>query len=218
MNTKEIYIVGAGSVGGHVALNIEEYTKNYTIAGFFDDDPAKIGTRQFGFEVIGKVDEVLNLHNADVVIGIAFPNIKRKILGRLSANHSLQFPSLIHERAWISQGVSIGKGCIIYPGTTINFGSEIEDFVVLNANCSLGHHTRVGAYSSFAPDVSTGGHTTFGEGVDAGIGASTIQNMVIGAGSVVGGQSMIINNVSPGAIVAGVPARTLNEDEMSPTS
>jgi len=54
--------------------------------------------------------------------------------------------------------------------------------------------------------------------VDVGIGASTIQNMVIGAGSVVGGQSMIINNVSPGAIVAGVPARTLNEDEMSPTS
>jgi len=211
MNSKKLYIIGAGSVGGHVALNIKEYAKNYTIAGFFDDDSAKIGTRPFGSEVIGKIDEALNLHNAGLVIGIAFPNVKRKILERLSANNSLRYPTLIHERAWVSREVSMGKGCIIYPGTTINFGSEIEDFVVLNANCSLGHNTRVGAYSSVAPGVSTGGHTTFEKGVDVGIGASTIQNMAIGAGSVVGGQSMIVKNVNAGSTVAGVPAQSLRE-------
>lgn len=208
---KELYIIGAGGIGGHVALNIEEYSNEYSIAGFFDDDPAKVGTLQFGSEVIGEVDLVSNIKNAEVVIGIAFPRIKQKIIDKLSVNPTIQYPSFIHKCAWISREVSIGKGCIIYPGTTINFGSEIDNFVVLNANCSLGHHTKVGAYSSLAPGVNTGGHTTFEECVDVGIGVSTIQDMIIGEGSVIGGQSMITKHIKPGSTVAGVPAKILDQ-------
>lgn len=213
MKTKELYIIGAGSVGGHIALNIEDYNKEYHIVGFLDDDPGKIGTRQFGFDVVGKVDEALYMDNVAIVIGIAFPIIKQKIIEKLSFNPSLHFPTLIHDRAWISRDVSIGEGCIIYPGTTINYGSVIKDFVVLNANCSLGHHTKVGKYSSFAPGVCTGGHTIVKNGVDVGIGASTIQNMIIGTGSIIGGQSMIIKHVSSGSTVAGVPAKKLHQAE-----
>ncbi|MDR8390266.1 acetyltransferase [Aliifodinibius sp. S!AR15-10] len=207
---KKLYIVGAGSVGGHVALNIEEYSEEYEVEGFFDDDQEKIGTKQFGFPVLGSTDEVLKLTNASVVIGIAFPKIKRKILKKISKNYSLHFPSLVHSRAWISNEVSIGKGCIIYPGTTINFRSEIENFVVINVNCSLGHHTRVGAYSSFAPGVNTGGHTTIEEAVDIGIGVSTIQDVRIGKDSTIGGQSMVIHDVEPGSTVVGVPAKLIS--------
>ena len=205
----DLYIVGAGSVGGHVALNVQQYSSDYRVAGFFDDDQQKIGTKQFGVDVLGSVNEVLQKDQAHVVIGIAFPKIKRRILQQLSANNTLHYPTLVHERAWISSGVTIGKGSIIYPGTTINFGSEIHDFVVLNANCSLGHHTRVGAYSSFAPGVNTGGHTTIEDEVEMGIGACTLQDVQVGASSIVGGQSMIIKNVKPGATVAGVPAKVL---------
>lgn len=214
MSKAPIYIVGAGSVGTHVALNIVEYA-DYEIAGFFDDDENKTGTDFYGLKVLGKVEEVLNLKDASVIIGIAFPQIKKAIIERLSANPSLHFPTLIHERAWISKQVVIGKGCIIYPGTTINFGSCIGDFAVLNANCSVGHHTTIGAYTSFAPGVKTGGHTTFHEGVDVGIGAATIQNVIVGAGSVVGGQSMVINTVPAGATVAGIPARVLQSHALS---
>lgn len=208
---KELFIVGAGSVGGHVALNIEEYSEEYTILGFFDDDPAKVRTRQFGFDVIGPVETLLHVKNAEVVIGIAFPGVKQTIIERLSVNSTIKFPSLIHKNAWISRDVSIGQGCIIYPGTTINFGSKIDDFVVLNANCALGHHTHIGAYSSLAPGVNTGGHTTFEEGVDVGIGVSTLQDMVIGAGSIIGGQSVITRHVESGSTVVGVPARALHK-------
>ena len=209
MSKKPLYIIGAGSVGRHVALNIEEYTQEYAVAGFFDDDSAKAGTTQFGVEVIGPIDEALKLKHAAIVIGIAFPAIKQKIINRLVANNTLAFPTLIHERAWISRDVLVGKGCIIYPGSTINFGSRIEDFVVLNMNCSLGHHTTVGTYSSFAPGVNTGGHTIFHDRVDVGIGASTIQGITVGTGSVIGGQSMVVQHVDAETTVAGVPAKEL---------
>lgn len=160
---KAMYIIGAGSVGGHIALNIDEYSEKYHIRGFLDDDPRKIGTKQFGFEVIGKIDRALKFNDAAIVVGIAFPKVKRTLLKKLSSNSSLSYPTLVHERAWISKDVDMGKGCIIYPGTTINFRSAIQDFAVINANCSLGHHTTVGKYSSFAPGVNTGGHTVVGE-------------------------------------------------------
>jgi len=207
---KKLYIVGAGSVGGHLALNVGEYSEEYRVEGFFDDDPEKIGTQQFGVEVLGPVDDALALDNAAVAIGIAFPGIKRTIVKKLSGNGSIGYPGFIHNRAWISKGVTVGRGCIIYPGTTINFGSEIGDFVVMNVNCSLGHHTEVGKFSSFAPGVKTGGHTVIAEEVEMGIGASTLQDIRIGNGGIVGGNSMVIRDVEPGTTVAGVPAKILS--------
>jgi|SRR5699024_7028413 len=209
--SKSLFIVGAGSVGGHIALNIEEYTNSYEIIKFLDDDPNKIGTRQFGFEVIGPVDKALNLERTAVVVGIAFPKVKKELLQLLSLNQSLHYPTLVHQQAWVSNGAKLGKGCIIYPGTTINFESHLEDFVVINANCSLGHHTTVGQYSSFAPGVTTGGHTIIEKEVDMGIGSSTLQNIRIGKNSKIGGQAMVINPVETETVVAGVPAKLVNQ-------
>lgn len=206
---KKLYIVGAGSVGGHIAWNIASYGNEYEIGGFFDDDPDKIGMEMFGYQVLGPVDDLLHVKHASAVFGIAFPKVKKLIVEKLIKNKSLSFPSLVHEKAWISKGVTIGKGSVIYPGTSVNYGSIIGDFVVLNMNCALGHHTIVGDFSSFAPGVNTGGHTVIEEEVDMGIGSSTIQKRRIGEGSVVGGQSMVVKDVAPGIRVAGVPAKPL---------
>lgn len=207
---KKLYIIGAGSVGGHVALNIDQYTEDYQIVGFLDDDADKRKTELFGYKVLGTVKEAIELRNVGVVLGIAFPHIKKYILNSLSTNTTLIFPTLIHERAWVSKDVKIGKGSIIYPGTSINYGSDIGDFVVNNMNCALGHHTTIGGFSSLAPGVNTGGHTTIGEAVDIGIGASTLQNVHIGADSIIGGQSMVIRDVAPHTTVVGVPAKIIS--------
>lgn len=207
---QKLYIIGAGSVGGHVAINIDDYPGNYEIIGFFDDDPEKIGTKQFGYPVLGPVEKALDLKNDSVVIGIAFPKIKKQITELLSKNSSLTYPSLVHRFAWISKGVSTGNGSVIYPGTVVNYGSEIGNFVVMNMNCALGHHTHIGDFSSLAPGVNTGGHTIIGECTEIGIGASTLQEINIGENSTVGGQSMVIENVDPKSIVAGVPAKVID--------
>ncbi len=207
---KKLFIIGAGSVGGHIAYNITEYSDEFVIAGFFDDDLQKVGTSQFGVKILGTVDEVLKLKDAHIVIGISFPKIKQKIIKLLSSNSTLKFPTLVHSRAWISNGVSLGKGSIIYPGTAINYGSNIDDFVCINMNCSLGHHTKVGRYVSLAPGVNTGGYTTVEDGVEIGIGTSTLQKVCIGRESIIGGQTMVIEDITAGATAVGVPAKTIS--------
>ena len=206
---KKLYIIGAGSVGGHVALNLTEYSKDFQLEGFFDDDPEKVGTEQYGYPVIGTISDANKLQDVALVIGIAFPKIKSGVIEKLSINNSVEFPSLIHHKAWVSNDVEIGKGVVIYPGATINYGSVIGDFVVLNMNCALGHHTKIGNYSSFAPGVKTGGHTTVEKLVDVGIGVSTLQNITIGSHSTIGGQAMVIEDIPPKSTAVGIPARVI---------
>ena len=194
-------------MGGHIALNISDYGNKFEVAGLLDDDPDKIGKELFGYPVVGPIDEALNFKDVNIVVGISFPEIKRQVIHKLIKNQSLAFPTLLHRNAWISEGVSVGLGSVIYPGNCINYGSEIGDFVVMNMNCSLGHHTKIGSFTSLAPGVNTGGHTQIGQGVDVGIGVSTIQNVKIGDQSVIGGQSMVIREVMPESTVMGIPAR-----------
>jgi sugar O-acyltransferase (sialic acid O-acetyltransferase NeuD family) len=206
MIKNDLYIIGAGSVGGHLAANLEQYTLSHDLKGFFDDDPEKHGCSYFGVPVVGPVDDALHLKSVHIAIGIAFPNAKKAILEKLAVNNTLNYPNFIHPSSWISNHVTFGQGIIIYPGTSINYGSSIGDFAVFNMNCALGHHTKVGNCVSFAPGVNTGGHTAIGDEVEMGIGCSTLQGIHIGDRAIIGGQCMVTKDTPSDCIAKGVPA------------
>lgn len=203
---KDLIIIGAGSVGGHVAMNAEAYGISERIIGFLDDNPQKLNTDFCGYSVISDLSWLEGKSELSIVLGVAFPKIKRQIFDKFLEASSFICPTLIHPRAWISEGCKIGPGSIIYPNTSVNYGSEVGKFCVVNMNCALGHHAKIGDFSSLAPGVNLGGHTTLDEQVDMGIGSSTLQNVHIGAKSVIGGQSMIIDSISSSSKVMGVPA------------
>lgn len=206
---KNLIIIGAGSVGGHLATNLAAYSGEYQLLGFLDDKEEKIGASFCGYPVLGPVSDVSNYQSAAVFIGIAFPRIKHKVYQRIRQNDGLEFPSFISPRAWVSPDIKIGDGTIIYPGCSINYGSKIGRFIVMNMNCAIGHDSRLNDFCSLAPGVNLGGHTHLASGVDMGIGAATKQSVRIGANTVVGGQSMVIADVEKDLVIAGVPAKTL---------
>lgn len=207
---RNLYIIGAGSVGGHIASNPDLYKLTYDAIYFLDDDPQKIGTTFVGCEVRAATDFLLKVsEKTDVVIGIAFPKIKESIVKKLKQNPLIYFPTLIADNAWLSKGVEVGEGCIIYPHCSINYGSILKDFVVMNMNCVLGHHAFIDSYSSLAPGVNFGGHTHLGIGVDMGIGSSTLQGISIGDYSFVGGQAMVTKSFPMNSKIVGVPGKSI---------
>ena len=208
---KQLFIIGAGSVGGHIALNLEEYgLLEYNSIAFLDDNPKKHSQTAFGFPVLGNVNQISTIEKEiDIVIGIAFPTQKIPIVEKLTQNVNITFLKLIARSAWISKSVEVGQGSIIYPGTSINYSCKIGSFVVLNMNCAIGHDCKIGDYTSLAPGVNLSGHTRIGKYVDVGIGASTIQDIIIGDNCVIGGQSMIISNIPSDSKIVGVPGRSI---------
>ncbi|HMP73248.1 MAG TPA: NeuD/PglB/VioB family sugar acetyltransferase [Kiritimatiellia bacterium] len=203
---QDLYIIGAGSVGCHLAWNLEAYTSQYRLAGFLDDDPAKHGSLIANTPVLGPVEQILELRDVAVALGIAFPSPKRKILERLRENPSLTFPSFISPRTWMSNHVTTGQGVLVYPGASINYGSHLGDFVVINMNCAIGHDCRIGALTSLAPGVNLAGHTRIGEAVEMGIGSATRQNVRIGDRSIIGGNAMVLSDLPHDVLACGLPA------------
>ncbi len=207
---KKLLIIGAGSVGKFIAYNINQFTESFEIIGFLDDDKSKHNTVIAGFPVLGPVDKVQDYSGKGIAIvwGIAFPSVKKKLFDKYQ-DLSFDFPNFISKDAWVSEAVSFGKGCIVYPGTAINYETIIDDFVVINMNCSLGHNCIINSFASLAPGVNLGGNTKIGNCVEMGIGSSTVQGIVIEENAVVGGQAMVIVNVNYGEMVVGIPAKSI---------
>jgi sugar O-acyltransferase (sialic acid O-acetyltransferase NeuD family) len=207
---KNLLIIGAGSVGKFIAYNINQFTQSFEIIGFLDDDVSKHNTIIAGFPVLGSVNKLDDFSGKDIAIvwGIAFPSVKKKLFEQYQ-HLSFEFPHFIAKNAWISEAVTFGKGCIIYPGTAINYETAIDDFVVINMNCSLGHNCSIQSFSSLAPGVNLGGNTSVGSCVEMGIGSSTIQSIIIGDNATVGGQAMVVSNVGTSDVVVGIPAKTI---------
>lgn len=204
---KDLIIIGCGNVGGFVAYNIADIGE-YNILGFLDDDQGKHGAIIYGSKVLGSIDQIEKYLNntPDVILAISSPSAKATIVQRLSA-YDLCFPNLIFATSWLSKKVKIGRGVIIYPGTSINYETNIDDFVVINMNCSIGHNCTLGKFATLSPGVNLGGFTLLEQEVFMGIGAATRQNIRVGARSVVGGQAMVTKEIPANSVVAGVPAR-----------
>ena len=207
---KKLIIVGAGSVGKFIAYNIENFTQKFEIIGFLDDDNTKHNTQIARVPVLGKVNKVYEYSNKNyaLVWGIAFPKIKFKLFEKYK-HLQFDYPNFISKKAWACKSVILGKGCIIYPGCNINYESEIQDFVVLNMNCAIGHNCTIHSFTSLSPGVNLGGHTDLSCGVEMGIGCSTKQGVTIGNNSIVGGLSMVISNIPENVVAAGIPSKII---------
>jgi sugar O-acyltransferase (sialic acid O-acetyltransferase NeuD family) len=207
----DLVIYGAGSVGCHVAANLKNYKEDFNLIGFIDDNVDKHGKEYFGAKVFGGFDRLGDFkEDVQICIGIAFPTIKKKIIDKLNTIGHYNFPTFISKNAWISENVIIGEGVIIYPGTSINYNCIIDNFVVMNMNCAIGHECEIGQYSSLAPGVNLGGNTKIGSLVDIGIGATTKQGIQIGGNSIIGGLTMLIQDVGTNSTVVGVPGKQLS--------
>lgn len=206
---QKLLIVGAGSVGKFIAYNINNFNQDFEIIGFLDDDISKKETIIAGFKVLGLVSmlEEFSKNNIAIVWGIAFPSIKKR-LAKKYEHLEFDYPNFISENAWISRGVTFGKGCIIYPGCSINYETEIQDFVVMNMNCAIGHNCKINSFTSLSPGVNLGGNTKIGSEVELGIGCATLQGVSIGEKVKVGGQAMVTKSFENNQIVKGIPAKS----------
>lgn len=206
---KNLIVFGAGDLGKFIVYNINMFDDTYNILGFMDDDPRKINQKLCGLPIFasnylqsGKIE------NLCMVIAVSSPVAKEAIVNNLRP-YNIEYPNFIASGAWISNGVEIGRGIIMYPNSTVDFEARIGSFVTINAGCSIGHNVSIGHFATLAPGVNLAGFTEIEKGVDLGIGCCTIQKIRIGSSSIVGGQAMLIKDVAPGKTVVGVPAKII---------
>ena len=214
---KDIAIFGVGGFGREVLALIKDINKvepTWNIVGFFDDGYEK-GEVFNGYQNLGKVED-LNKWDKPIslTVSIGNPVIKRKILDRIT-NPLVDYPTLIHPSVWIGdkEYVEIGKGCIFCAGVMITTNVKIEDFVILNLQCTVGHDTVIKDYAAFMPSVNISGEVTIGEGVYVGTGAKIINQLEIGDYTIVGAGAVVVKTLPSNCTAVGVPAKPIKFHE-----
>lgn len=117
----------------------------------------------------------------------------------------------IHESVLRGVNVTLGRGVVVCPRTTLSSDCTVHDQVLVNVGCGVGHDVVVGAYSVLLGAVSLNGDVTVGEGVTLGARAVVHPGRRIGDGAVVGMGSAVFTHVRAGTTVVGNPARRLAE-------
>lgn len=126
------------------------------------------------------------------LIGAAWPSVRRQIA----------------EKAADSSWTAFHHGQVLYPGVRIGNDVELGDHVHIQYNAVISHGCRLGDYVTVCPGAVLSGEVTVEDDVFIGANATIIHgDITIGRGSLIGAGAVVIENVPPGAVVAGVPAR-----------
>ncbi|WP_262706984.1 NeuD/PglB/VioB family sugar acetyltransferase [Chryseobacterium bernardetii] len=176
--------------------------------GFFDDKEHNDYIN--GVPYLGKVSNVNDIeYTLAVAVAIADPKIKKRIINNID-NSNIEFPNLIHPTVIIGDdNVKLGKGNIICASVIITVDIELEDFIILNLLCTVGHDTIIKSYSSFMPSVNVSGEVVINDGVYVGTGAKIINLLEIGENTIVGAGAVVSKSLPANCTAVGIPAKPI---------
>ena len=209
---KKIAIIGAGGFGREVKTiidSINNENSTYEFVGFYDDGFQK-GEMINGYSVLGSVEDINSLtDDYSIVIAVGDPKTKYSILKKIANTH-IDFPNIIHPTVLISNDyVQIGKGNIICAGSILTCNIVIENFVIINLMCTVGHDTTIKSYASFMPSVNVSGEVIIQQKVYVGTGAKIINQLEIGENTIVGAGAVVSKSLPENCTAVGIPAKPI---------
>lgn len=186
------------------------------------DDNISVGTKvgMFGhWTVTGNSGKVaLLLKDTDISFVITVMTMQRKadlwkklLLLNIPAGRFIQ---LIHPTAVVPEKYShIGRGVVMAPLAQVGPNSVISDNCTMHANSYVGHSSFLERFVVVANNASIGARVVVERGVHIGSNASIREGVRIGEFSLIGMGSVVLEDVPPNTVVAGVPARELRKLE-----
>lgn len=210
---KQVAIYGAGGFGREIAWIVEASAERDDVAvACFINDSSKPGDQLDGRPVYTFEEARRLFPSLSVVCAIGTPSTRKKVAEAVAAAN-VPFYTAIHPGAFYRKaGVQIGEGSMICAGVVMTTDIRIGKHVTVNLGCTIGHDCEIGDFVTITPGVNLTGRVHIHDGVYVGIGAnivcrSTTIPLVIGEGAVIAAGAVVLDDVAPGTMVAGVPAK-----------
>ena len=130
-----------------------------------------------------------------------------------------QYEARIEPGAIIRDMVDIGKAAVIMMGAVINIGAAIGAGTMIDMNAVIGGravigdncHIGAGAVIAGVIEPESAIPVVIGDKVLVGANAVVLEGVQVGEGAVVAAGAIVAENVPPGVVVAGAPARIIKK-------
>lgn len=127
----------------------------------------------------------------------------------------------IEPGAFIRDQVEIGNNVVIMMGASINIGAVIGDNTMIDMNTVLGGratvgkncHIGAGAVLAGVIEPPSASPVIVEDDVVIGANAVVLEGVRIGKGAVVAAGAIVVEDVAPNTVVAGIPARFIKKKD-----
>jgi acetyltransferase EpsM len=202
--TRPLLILGARSFAREVADLVGDVPQ-LELAGFVENTDRTRCSEPIDGLPVHWVDDIAGLAATHWCV-CAFGSNRRIDFIRRAEAMGFRFATVIHPTARVSRRSVVGAGGIVSPGVQIAAHTVIGRHALINRGALLGHDIVAGECISVGPGANVGGACRIESGCYIGMGSTVIERLSIGAGSVVAAGAVVIRDVPPHVMVAGVPA------------
>ncbi len=198
----EYIIIGAGGAGRTVAGACHPLDGKI---GFLDDhaDAPEINR----IPVLGAVTARTEYPNAQYIIafGNRYQTARRDLFNQMTAE-GYRFFNVVAAQAYVDRDARVGTGVFIGAHCAILPNALVGDNCNLCVSCTVDHDAVLGNGVYLSPGVNLAGTVVVEEGAFIGTHATVVPGVRIGAWATVGAGAVVLHDVAPGDVVAGVPA------------
>jgi sugar O-acyltransferase (sialic acid O-acetyltransferase NeuD family) len=197
-------------VGSPVVADVEE-----TLARL--RRPLEAAIRNFAGDA--HVSAAVTVHDADAVpkrllslpflVALFTPAFRRRALDDARRLGFTTPATVVDPTSVLPRSLSCAEGVYVNAGCTIGAQSRIGAFVFINRSASIGHHADLDEFVSIGPGVVLAGQVRIGRGSVIGAGAVVLPPIRIGENAVISAGSVVTRNVADRTLVAGNPARVV---------
>lgn len=216
-----LVLVGAGGFARETAeavRAVNDARPTWDLCGFLDDDPRTWGGQRVGVPVLGPVSLAPDLTDVRLVVCTGSPRDYTS-RSRLVASFGLapeRYATVVHPTAVVPRSASLGEGTVLLAGTVLTADVQVGRHVAVMPCCVLTHDDVVSDYATLGAGVRLAGAVRVAEGAYVGSGAMVREGRAVGAWSLVGMGAVVTEDVPPGEVWAGVPARHLRAADVPP--
>ena len=206
---RKLLIIGAGGHGAVVA-NVADEMEVFTEIAFLDDGEILQCLR---FPVIGKTQDISQyVQEYEFFVAIGNGVTRKKVMENIQALGGT-IATLIHPKAVIAKGVTLGEGTVVMAGAVIEPRAQVGKGCIVNTSSSLNHDVVLGDFVHVAVGAHLAGTVKVGDICWIGIGAVIKNNVNVCSQAFIGAGCVVIKDINEVGTYVGVPARRITKND-----